>query len=206
MRSLFLVTFAFLLSGCGKPIAPSCVDFVCAEVEISSALSCVDPIAQQQFSLTQALSGRTKQAFCGVDGADLRLRVQAENDTNLTEFGFTLRGYTGPGSYELYNRADELTHLGLIVGGRTSRPPGNGNAEQVVGSNSCQQAPACVAQVAEGSMPIPRDPSQTHEFRVAVEVHCEAGATLTDILCDADHTRCTFDSVPTFRVEFLCSN
>lgn len=70
----------------------------------------------------------------------------------------------------------------------------------------CLPSP-CEAVVSEGSEPIPNDPYTVHEFRLRVDITCDAGGTLTDMLgCDSGGTTCTFVEAPTLAFQVVCSN
>ncbi len=196
------------------PIAPSCSEWSCAEVEMSVALSCNDPRGDeraQRFGSATRISGRTTEVGCGVTerdgGLDLNLMVRPTNaaEGDHSEVNFTLRSYTGPGTYRLFNREDENDFAGLEVVGNVDAPPGSRNAEIQAGTVACRQ-PACEAIVAEGSEPIPTDEYAVHPFRVRVEVRCPAGSEISDFGCEDDGTICAFASTPTILADFLCGN
>jgi hypothetical protein len=195
------------------PIAPACSEAFCADVDVAATLSCTDRVSGSTFTMSTRVVGRTTQVSCAVDaspsgGLDLRLVAAPENaEGDMSELGFKLRNYTGPGTYPLVNLEEEGDHLGLNVRGNVPRAPGeSGNAAQNVGSASCRPS-ACQAIVAEGSEPIPTDEYSTHEFRVRAEVRCPAGSTLGGLGCGDDETvSCTFDRTPTLLVDFACRN
>lgn len=172
----------------------------------ASELDCYDPAWEQEFKTTTRIEGLTTEVSCyGRDG-DLRVQIAPHTDKEdrYHKVSFRLRSYTGPGRYALTNNPDESANIGLEIVGRTDRPDGRGNDDQVIGTNACFPS-ACEAVVAEGSDPIPNDPMTVQEFRVRVEVHCEAGSKLYDMHCDERHvTACTFPTTPTLRFDVAC--
>jgi len=197
----------------GATIAPNCSAANCAEVEVSVDLECWDPVWETDFDMTTRISGRTTEVDCwgeenGAGGLDLGVGIAPENRVkgDASEAWFRIRGYAGPGTYPLVNLDGEGDHHGLKIIGNASRPEGQGNQDQAVGTTSCRSS-GCVAKVAEGSEPIPNDPMATHEFRVRVEIECPAGDELTDMYCPPDDpgVSCSFSAKPTLRFDLLCA-
>lgn len=190
----------------GNEIAPNCEQSFCAEVEVAVDLECEDPIWEHSFTTTTRIEGLTTELSCDGDNGALRVGVSPASEASDREHAvwFKLRDYTGPGTYDLFNTEDDNAHIGLEIFGKTNRPEGQGNREQAIGTNACFSS-ACKAIVAEGSEPIPNDPMSTHEFRVRVEIHCDAGSKLYDMQCEeSDVVTCSFASKPTLRFDLAC--
>lgn len=192
-------------------IAPQCDETFCAQADVEAELSCYSDAYEAAFTMKLAIAGKTDGAFCAVNGEgaaqDLTLTVRApdakENDHST--LGFTLRGYTGPGTYPLYNGSGESDHIGLKLTGNAERT--NGNADQTIGTWECMDPPPCEAIVAEGSDPIPTEAS-VKAFRVRAEVRCKPDIKLGDpLICDdPKDVGCSFVGTPTLRTDIVCAN
>ncbi|WP_373048540.1 hypothetical protein [Vulgatibacter sp.] len=220
MTRLLLPLAALLLGACGgsdsnssskkpldenqDPIAPNCASSFCAEVEVDSRLSCHDPIGEKDYALVTNIQGRTEQVSCYADGygdgtskPDLVVGIAMDGaGDDASEVWFRLRNYVGAGTYQLYNVADDLNHVGLLL---------QNSDGLAAGTLDCVPA-SCVATVSENSDLLPDDPMQTHEFRVRVEISCPGGSTVTDMHCESEfQTVCTFDAAPTLRFDLACN-
>lgn len=205
-----------LSPGCdpAPTIAPNCETSVCAEVDVSAALTCRDDILEIDFTMATNISGRVDQTSCGVDdvggGQDLSITVgPVDPGSEETSFvSFRLRNYKGPGTYPLSMLEEEGNFTGLELHGNNTVPDGVGSHDNSVGTVYCKPV-ICEATVAEGSEPIPNDPSTVHDFRLRVDIACPSGGILTDFnVCDdpPTGTTCTLDAAPTLKLDLVCAN
>lgn len=194
------------------PIAPGCAGSFCAEVDLDVKLACRDTINDVDYTQATRITGKTGELTCssqpGKDGKtkDLRVGISPSKDApedvfNSNEVWFLLRNYTGPGTYPLVNVADEGSHMGFAVKGKTS-----GHTEDVITVGTVECVPqACEAIVAEGSDLLPTDENQTHDFRVRVEIRCPRGGQIGNMHCEPGNTRCTFSETPTLLADLVCN-
>ena len=158
------------------------------------------------YTITTTFSGRTDNVACSVDEKDLELTVgPPQADTvayNTHAIRFRLRSYEGGGTYELARSADEGSGHGFELQGTA----GGGGADEhsaVAATMACGPSP-CRAIVAPESEPIPND-DVVHEFRLRVEIQCDAGGKLW-WHPDCAATDCDITSAPTIYFDIQCSH
>ncbi len=189
------------------PIAPDCTEALawCAQGHAYANVSCKD-VDGKPYTITTTFSGKTDNVSCGVDERDLSLIVgPPQADTvayNTHSSRFRLRNYAGGGTYELARSADEGSDHGLELQGAA----GGSQADErsaVAATMACGPSP-CRAVVAPESEPIPNDDS-VREFRLRVEIQCDAGGTLW-WHPDCNGSDCRLTSAPTLYFDIQCSH
>ena len=189
------------------PIAPDCTEPLawCAQGHAYANVACKD-VDGKPYTITTTFSGRTDNVACSVDEKDLELTVgPPQADTvayNTHAIRFRLRSYEGGGTYELARSADEGSGHGFELQGAA----GGGGADEhsaVAATMACGPSP-CRAIVAPESEPIPND-DVVHEFRLRVEIQCDAGGKLW-WHPDCAATDCDITSAPTIYFDIQCSH
>lgn len=197
------------------PIAPDCTEELgwCAQGEASAKLACKN-VDGDPYEITTQLSGKQLYVACqvladslGNPTGDLALEIGPPQDHPL--YGahwieFVLTNYTGGGTYELESWGASGLQ-GISVQGSSSSVLVSGNDEEAVGvANGC--APSkCTALVAPESEPVPHD-DQVHEFRLRVQIQCEADGNLWSHPNCEENDLCTYVSPPTAQLDVQCSN
>lgn len=174
-RTLFIFLALGLLVACGDdveahddpkeffsgPIAPDCEAGLewCAEVEVLSALECVD-VDLISYRIDTEFSGQVDVSCGGTRGGELSLSfAPMATGTGAEEIHavrFTIEGYDGPGRYPLVGGEGD----GLYLQGAPSSGSSHQADERTAWATGgiCDEL-RCDAIVHEGSERIPSDPN-----------------------------------------------